>query len=151
MPLTRRGALLLAAVVLHGATACSGERETSRTLPTRADSAPSGGEARGPSENLARSAFASGYAAGWRAGCDHAFQRALDNLTHDFELDFRVEDCYAFAPAELPTGLQLGADPHEAGVRLGMTDGCRAGSAAVSRYGVLVWSQFESLTESTCR
>jgi len=104
-------------------------------------------------ENVAMSEFARGYSVGWASGCDHAFQRALAMWAYDLQLDYHVDDCYALAPTDRMAAFpsDAPADPRSAGERLGTTEGCRAAVAAVESFGVVAWSQFESLIDSVCR
>jgi hypothetical protein len=146
-------AVLSATVVLLGAAGCSGNDHdhTSATSASHLEPTSSTVDAGAAREDLTTLEFVSGYAVGWRTGCDHAFERMLDTLTRDLQLDLRVEDCYALAPAEAHTVSRLHANAHDAGVRLGRSDGCRAAAAAVRRFGVVDWSRYPSLTESACR
>lgn len=143
--------LSAAVVVVLGAAGCSGEDHTSATSESPVESTSSTVDAGAAREDLTTVEFASGYAVGWRAGCDHAFERMFDTLTHDLQLDLRVEDCYALAPAEAHAVSRLHGNARDAGVRLGRSDGCRAAAAAVRRSGVIDWSRYPSLTESVCR
>jgi hypothetical protein len=104
-------------------------------------------------EHIARSQFARGYSAGWDPGCDHAFRRMLASVTHDAQMDFHVEDCYALVPADVTAVVPIdpGADALAAGMRLGQSDGCRAASVAMQRCGFVGWGDYDSLTESICR
>jgi hypothetical protein len=77
----------------------------------------------------------------------------LASVTHDAQIDFHAEDCYALVPADATAVVRIdpGADALRAGVRLGKTDGCRAASAAMQRFGFVGWGDYDSLTESICR
>jgi hypothetical protein len=146
---------LLAAFTLLLPSACSGDREDSPrvTNPSRsASSATPSADTPSVGEDLAMSEFARGYSAGWASGCDQAFRRTVAGWAHDFQIDYRVDDCYAFAPIDRPATFpsDLPADPRSAGEQLGKTQGCRAAVVAVQRFGVVAWGQFGSLVDATC-
>lgn len=146
---------LFAAVTLLLPSACSGDQEDSQRATNPSSSASSGtltADTPSVGEDLALSEFARGYSAGWASGCDQAFQRTVAGWAHDFQIDYQVDDCYAFAPidraATFPSDLP--PDPRSVGEQLGKTEGCRAAVVAVQRFGVVAWNQFGSLVDATC-